>query len=175
MQLWTPGVLAQNKSPVGLCTMPNTELDPKLLKALNDLISTCYDAEEGYAKAAKGVHNPHLSDRLVTLSDQRAQWAGELSGVVTNLGGEAATDGSFSGILHRGWVDLETRIRSKSEQEIVRECLAGETLTVKHYNHALSLELPAEALSTVQRQFQALQSQLQELEHLTQKGRVQHA
>jgi uncharacterized protein (TIGR02284 family) len=155
--------------------MPNTELEPKVLKALNDLISICHDAEEGYAKAAKGVHNPHLSDRFVALSDLRGRWAGELADLVSKLGGKPATDGSFSGILHRGWVDLETRIRSKSELEIVRECLAGETATVNHYNHALGLQLPPEASSIVQPQFDALQSQLQELEGLTGKGKVQHA
>jgi uncharacterized protein (TIGR02284 family) len=41
------------------------------VRALNDLIATCHDSEEGYAKAAKGVRDNELSDRLSSISGQR--------------------------------------------------------------------------------------------------------
>ena len=145
------------------------------VKALNDLIATLRDAEEGYAKAAKGVHNTHLSNRLVDLSGERGKFADEIVGLVLNLGAEASKDAHFGGILHKGWVDLETRIRPKSEVEIVRECIAGEGETVKHFQHAVSVELPAEARSVVERQLQKIQTELSDLEDLTEKGKVQHA
>jgi uncharacterized protein (TIGR02284 family) len=46
------------------------------IKALNDVIATCHDSEEGYAKAAKGVHNDELRDRLTEISGRRSQFAG---------------------------------------------------------------------------------------------------
>ena len=30
-----------------------------ITRTLNDLIATCYDSEEGFGKAAKGVHDDH--------------------------------------------------------------------------------------------------------------------
>ncbi len=145
------------------------------VKVLNDLIASCHDAEEGYAKAAKGAHNTRISDHLTKLSGEREHFASELYQVVRSLGGEPARDAHFGGILHRGWVDLETRIRSKGEVELIRECIEGEQSTVHHYQHALGMELPHEARSVVQRQFETIQSDLQRLEQMTGKGASQHA
>ncbi len=145
------------------------------VKALNDLIATCHDAEEGYAKAAKGVHHARLSDRLASISGARGRFAAELSGLIAGLGCEPVPGAHFGGILHRGWVDLETRIRSKSEIEIVQECRAGDEGTLKHYRHALSVDLPQAARPVVERQLEAVESDLHGLEDLMQKGRVQHA
>lgn len=145
------------------------------IKVLNDLISTCHDAEEGYAKAAKGVHNTRISDLLTGLSGERERFASELFEVVKQLGGEPAHDAHLGGILHQGWVDLETRIRSKGEIELIRECMLGEQETIQHYQHALGTDLSAEARAIVERQLNAVQNDLQRLQDLSQKGVSQHA
>jgi len=137
--------------------------DNRVLKALNDLIATCYDAEEGYAKAAKGVHDHDLSGRLAALSGERGKFARRLSTVVLQLGGEPATDAHYGGILHSGWVDLETRIRPKSEQEILEDCRRGEEGTLKRYRHALDQELPHEAQAVVERQYKQIQAEMESL------------
>lgn len=137
--------------------------DQNTIKALNDLIATCYDAEEGYAKAAKGVHDHELSGRLSALSGERGKFARRLSTVVLQLGGEPATDAHYGGILHSGWVDLETRIRPKSEQEILENCRQGDGGTLKHYRHALDQELPDEARLVVERQHKQIQSDIESL------------
>lgn len=149
--------------------------DRAAAKALHDLIATCRDAEEGYGKAAKGVHSPQLSDRLATLSGNRGRFADELSGLVTALDAGSPGDAHTGGIFHQGWVDLEARIRPKNEIEIVRECIAGDQGTVKHYQHALTLILDGEARGIVGRQLKQLETEISGLESLTQKGRVQHA
>ena len=145
------------------------------VKALNDLIATNRDAEEGYAKAAKGVHHSRLSDRLVAISGARGKFADELTALISDLGAHAAPGAHIGGILHPGWVDLETRIRSKPEIEIVQECRIGDEATLKHYRHALSVDMPQPARVVVERQLEAVESDLHALEDLMQKGRVQHA
>lgn len=133
------------------------------IKLLNDLIATCYDAEEGYAKAAKGVHDHELSGRLTALSGERGKFARRLSAVVLQLGGEPATDAHYGGILHSGWVDLESRIRPKDEQEILEDCRRGDEGTLKHYQHALDNELPQEARMTVERQKKQIEAEISSL------------
>ena len=149
--------------------------DQTAIKALHDLIATCRDAQEGYGKAAKGVHNPRLSDRLAMLSGTRARFADELGKFVNSMGDPATNDLHAGGIFHQGWVDLEARIRPKSEVEIVRECILGDQGTVKHYQHALTVLLDSEARHLVERQLDELQKELDELQRLTEKGQVQHA
>jgi uncharacterized protein (TIGR02284 family) len=142
----------------------------RILKALNDLIATCHDAEEGYAKAAKGVHDHELSDHLTGISGQRGKFADELGSVVGSLGGSLATDAHYGGILHSGWVDLETRIRPKNEHDILDDCRRGDEGTLKHYDHALAQELPEQARAIAERQRNAIQNDLDQL-----SSRISHA
>ncbi|MBV9033243.1 MAG: PA2169 family four-helix-bundle protein [Acidobacteriaceae bacterium] len=149
--------------------------DTSAIKALNDLIATCRDAEEGYAKAAKSMHDNTLSHRLTEISGQRGQFADELSKLVSGLGGQSATDAHYGGILHSGWVDLETRIRPKDERDILQDCQRGDEGTLKHYAHALDQQLPKEARAVVERQRSAIQNDLNTLETRISHGKSQHA
>lgn len=132
-------------------------------RALNDLIATCHDSEEGYAKAAKGVHNDELRMRLTAISGRRDELAAELGRLVSGAGEAASQDAHYGGILHRGWVDLETRLRGKDDNEILRECAAGDEATLKHYDHALSLDLPPDMRAVVERQREGILRDLGEL------------
>jgi uncharacterized protein (TIGR02284 family) len=149
--------------------------DSNAVKALNDLIATCRDAEEGYAKAAKGVHDRALSDQLTEISGRRGQFAEELSRLVSSLGGQSATDAHYGGILHSGWVDLETRIRPKNEHDILEDCRRGDEGTLKHYGHALDQELPEEARAAVERQRSAIQNDVNTLQNRISHGKSHHA
>lgn len=137
----------------------------KALKALHDLVATCNDAAEGYAKAAKAVHDTALSDWLAEVSDAREQFAARLTAVIREAGGQARNDLHEGGILHRGWVDLEQAERPKDKNEILRECIGGDTGTLKHYDHALSQHLPVAARAVVQEQRAAVARDIAELEN----------
>jgi uncharacterized protein (TIGR02284 family) len=120
----------------------------KTLKALHDLVATCNDAAEGFAKAAKGVHDADLSNWLAQASADRERFAADLSHAIKKMGDQPRVDLHEGGILHKGWVDLEQRLRStephlhsKDDTEIVRECIAGDSGSLSHYDHALAQEL----------------------------------
>lgn len=120
----------------------------KTIEALHDLVATCNDAAEGFAKAAKGVHDADLSDWLAQASADRDRFADDLGKAIEDLGGQRGVDLHEGGILHKGWVDLEERLRSterhlhsKDDKEIVRECIAGDSGSLSHYDHALAQEL----------------------------------
>jgi len=122
--------------------------DKKTLKALHDLVATCNDAAEGFAKAAKGVHDADLSNWLAQAAADRERFAAELNRAIRHLGDQAGVDLHEGGILHKGWVDLEQRLRStephlrsKDDSEIIRECIAGDSGSSSHYDHALAQEL----------------------------------
>ena len=112
--------------------------DEKNRKALHDLIATCHDAAEGYGKAAKGLHDRELSERLAQISGERLRFAEELVKLVEASGEPPRQDLHEGGILHSGWVDLETRIRPKNRHDIIQDCLRGDEGTLKHYDHALT-------------------------------------
>jgi len=133
---------------------------------LKDLIATCRDSEEGFGKAAKGVHSETLRHRFTGISRQRADFADELSDQSRNLGAEPPITGHQSGIQQRGWRELETSIRPKDDPTFLAECEAGEENTLRHYEQALNRDLPAPVRTTVERHRLAIQEALLEMRNL---------
>lgn len=144
-------------------------------RALHDLAATCNDAAEGYAKAAKAVHDADLSNWLARVSDERERFAADLEKAVQDTGGSARQDLHEGGILHRGWVDLEQSLRPKDEREILQECVAGDTGTLKHYDHTLAEDLPAGVRSVVESQRRTVEDNLATLRGRANQHRTQHA
>ena len=134
-----------------------------IITTLNDLISSCRDSEEGFGKAAKGAHSDHLRDRLIGIAQQRADFADELAGQVRELGGEPAESAHLSAIQHEGWRQLEESIRPKDDMSFLAECEKGEENTLRHYETALTHELPPAARAMVERQRLAVQETLFDL------------
>ncbi|MBZ5582103.1 MAG: PA2169 family four-helix-bundle protein [Acidobacteriia bacterium] len=112
------------------------------IRTLNDLIATCRDSEEGFGKAAKGVHDDNLRHRFLGIERQRSDFAEEMTAAVRKLGGEPAESAHRSGTLHSGWRELEESIRPKDDPSFLAECETGEENTLRHYEHALTQELP---------------------------------
>jgi uncharacterized protein (TIGR02284 family) len=142
-----------------------------IIRTLKDLIATCRDSEEGFGKAAKGVHDDNLRTRFVAIEKQRSDFADELAGHVRKFTGAPAESGHQSGILHPGWRELEESIRPKADQTFFAECERGEENTLRHYEHAFGEELPAEVRPVVERQRLAVAEALLELRSLE---RVSH-
>jgi uncharacterized protein (TIGR02284 family) len=147
------------------------------LRALHDLIATSNDAAEGFAKAAKGVHDRELSDWLAAASNQREGFSAELNKELKNMGEEPRLDLHEGGILHKGWVDLEQRLRStaphlhsKDDKEIIRECLAGESGSLQHFDHALAQNLNEDVRALVVLQRTRLQDDLNYLQSRVDRG-----
>lgn len=134
-----------------------------IIETLNDLIASCRDSEEGFGKAAKGVHSDNLRNRFIGIARQRADFADELAEQVKQLGGAPAAEPHQSGIQQRGWRELETSIRPKDDNTFIIECEQGEQNTLRHYEHALTRELPPAARTMVERQRLAVQEALADL------------
>jgi hypothetical protein len=85
---------------------------------------------------------------LAAASADRERFAADLSHAVREMGEEPTLDLHEGGILHKGWVDLEQRLRSteqhlhsKDDAEIIRECIPGHSGSLSHYDHALAPDL----------------------------------
>jgi len=133
-------------------------------RILNDLIATCRDSAEGFGKAAKGAHSDQLRQQLTEVERSRAEFADQLTQVAKDLGFQPEMTGHVGEILHRGWVDLETRIRPESDGHLIEECRGGEEGTLKHFESALAREeFPAGARRLVEQQRERIREDLAKL------------
>lgn len=127
------------------------------ISVLNDLIETSKDGEKGFRECAEDLKNPQLKTTMVQRAQDCATAVAELQQLVRSLGGDPETSGSVAGDLHRRWVDLKSLVTGKDDEAILNECERGEDVALKSYRKALDKDLPADIRVLVQRQFQGVQ------------------
>lgn len=136
------------------------------IKTLNDLIETSKDGEAGFKVCAEDVKRPDLKTLFLDRARACGEAAAELQRIVVELGGKPETSTSVGGDLHRRWVDLKSLVTGKDEEAILNECERGEDVAKKHYSEALEKDLPAEIRLVVQRQFDGVLRNHQQIKAL---------
>ncbi len=136
------------------------------IKALNYLIGTCIDGENGYREAAEEAKSSDLKTRLMRLGQQRAQFRGELEQEVLRLGGDPKESGSAGAALHRTWLNVRDAVTGKDDEAILKESQRGEKAALDNYDDVLSRDVSADLRETIARQQGQIQQAYSELENL---------
>ena len=89
--------------------------------ALNDLIETLRDGQEGFKQASEAVKDPQLKSLFIEYSQQRSGFATALQSQVQSLGNEPETSSAI-GALHRGWINLKSAVTGGDDHAILAEC-----------------------------------------------------
>lgn len=124
-----------------------------VISTLNDLIETCKDGEEGFRVCAEDISDAQLKTLFLDRAQTCAHAGRELQEQVIALGGKPETSSSVAANLHRRWVDIKSAVTGKDDEAILNECERGEDVAVKSYRNALKEDLPPNIRSIVERQF----------------------
>lgn len=127
-----------------------------IVSVLNDLIETCKDGEEGFRVCAEDISDPQLKTLFTNRSQACAKAAAELQQMVTSYGGKPETGSSVSAAMHRRWVDIKSLVTGKDDKAVLEECERGEDVAKKSYRQALEKALPPEVRSVVERQYEGV-------------------
>jgi uncharacterized protein (TIGR02284 family) len=127
-----------------------------LISTLNNLIETSRDGDEGFSFAAAHARDQSLSSLLESRAQSCAFAVRELQELVQKAGGAPATSGTVGARLHRRWVAIKSAIIAQNDESILKECERGEDVAVHNYRDALKNDLPEEVRRVVQRQFQGV-------------------
>ncbi|HBL80969.1 MAG TPA: hypothetical protein DDZ79_14150, partial [Aequorivita sp.] len=98
----------------------------KLVDNLQELLEKNYDAEKGFTKAMKDAKNNNLKKFLQQQALQRNRFATELDQQIRNLNETPKESGSFTGDLHRTWIDIKSAIAGNTDEAVLEECIRGE-------------------------------------------------
>jgi uncharacterized protein (TIGR02284 family) len=134
-----------------------TEMTDTQISAVNDVISICKDAEQGFRGAADAVRNSSLKSVFEQYSAQRGEFARELQAAVERSGEHASHPAGVAGKLHSGWMAVKGAFTGHSEHEILEETERGEDLSMKTYKEALSQDLPQTVRSMIEEQYRQIQ------------------
>jgi uncharacterized protein (TIGR02284 family) len=134
-------------------TMADEQNQRDEISTLNSLIETCRDGENGFHTAAQDSQDARTRALFESYSQQRAEFAMELEGVVRRLGGDPAASGHVAGALHRGWINLKAAVTGKDTRAVLNEAERGEDYAVRAYEAALKAQLPSDVRLVVERQY----------------------
>ncbi|NJC26828.1 ferritin-like domain-containing protein [Neolewinella antarctica] len=136
----------------------------KQVDALNKLITTLYDGEEGYKEAATDVENVALKTRFRSLAQQRYDFGHELKPFFDVLGGKVDKGSSLAAGAHRIWIDLKTAVVGNDDAAVLAEVVRGEESALESYSEVLAHnDLPAAARTTITAQRDKIQTALNEM------------
>lgn len=124
-----------------------------VISTLNDLIETCKDGEQGFRTCAEDIKDAQMKSFFTTRAQSCAEAAAELQQEVRTLGGNPETSSSIAGALHRRWVDIKGLVTGKDDEAILNECERGEDVAKRSYETALGKSLPANIKTIVERQY----------------------
>jgi len=129
-------------------------------RAYNDLVEINKTAAKGYQEAAEGISDAQLKSKLSQMSQQRAQFAAELTQHAQQFGINPEDGNTVEGVVadaaaavHRGWINIKSAITGQDDSAILGECETGDSVALQSYETALkSNELPTEARNVIQQQ-----------------------
>jgi len=148
-------------------------MSDKITDVLNDLVETSINGEKGFRAAAEDTKNPDLKALFQRRAEDCSAGATELQACVTRLGGKPENSGSAAGAIHRGWTNLKAAVTGRSDEAILEECERGEDVAKQQYADALNKGLPADVQAIVQRQYEGVLRNHDQIRDLRNRYRAQ--
>ena len=143
-----------------------------LIDTLNDLIETSKDGEYGFNACAEHAKSADLKATFGRRAGECRESAYELQKLVMQCGGEAETGGSVGGAMHRGWVAVRGTLTHYDDKTMLEECERGEDRAKAAYRSALDDELPANVRAVVERQYEGVQRNHDEIKQLRDRAKA---
>ena len=131
--------------------------------ALNHLIETCTDAARGFQSAADHARDDRLKAFFERLAAERERFAADLLPHAQRLGGDAPADGTHAAALHRGWIDIKSRITRHDDRAILAEAARGDGVTLRIFKDAIEGMLPPEVRDLVEQHYAAIKAEHDEI------------
>jgi uncharacterized protein (TIGR02284 family) len=111
------------------------------------------DGEKGFRTAAEDTKDGELQAVYLRRAQDCATGAADLQQRVVRLGGNPDEGGSVAGAVHGGWVNLKAAVSGRTDLAILEECERAEDVAKARYRKALEETLPEDIRVVVQRQY----------------------
>jgi len=144
-----------------------------MIDALQDLVECCKDGEYGFRECAEQAKRPDLRSTFLQRADECRRGAEELNNEIRGLGGSPEHGGSALGALHRGWVSVKSTLTTYDDKAVLEECERGEDNALARYRKALKQQLPENIRRVVERQYQGVQRNHDQIKQLRDQFRNQ--
>lgn len=128
-----------------------------VVDVLKDLVECCKDGEYGFRECAEQASREDLKSTFLRRADDCRRGAQELNQLLRELGATPEDGGSAMGAMHRGWVSIKSKLTTYDDKAVLEEAERGEDNAKARYTKALQKNLPSTVRMVVERQFQGVQ------------------
>lgn len=109
----------------------------ELVDQLEEILEKNKDAEKGYAKAAENAKSRGLQNYFRRKSDERMGFNKELRRLMVANYDEIDENGSFTGSIHRTWMDIKSFFSGNEDEAMLEEAIRGDKAAVNEYEEVL--------------------------------------
>ena len=139
----------------------------ELVDQLEEILEKNRDAEKGYAKAAENAKSNGLQSYFRRKSDERKDFNNQLRKMLVASYDEIDENGSFTGSIHRAWMDVKSFFSGNEDEAMLEEAIRGDKAAVKEYEEVLEDNVLPVAIDTLIRDQKAkIQSDLNTIKSL---------
>ena len=126
----------------------------KIYDELEEILEKNRDAVKGFGKAAENAQSPKLKAYFQKKATTRSNFNTELLSEIKLAYTDYDNDGSFSGTIHRAWMDIKSLFSADNDESMLEESIRGDKAAIKEYDDVLGdTTIPAKlrSLLTTQR------------------------
>ena len=128
-----------------------------IVDVLKDLVECCKDGEYGFRECADQAKDQSLKSTFLQRADDCRRGAQELNECLRQYGANTEDGGSAMGAMHRGWVSIKSKLSTYDDKAVLEEAERGEDNAKARYMKAMQKNLPADVRQVVERQYQGVQ------------------
>ena len=109
----------------------------KIVDQLEEILEKNNDAVKGYSKAAENANDSRLKAYFTKKSSDRKIFNNALKREMVANYDEIDDDGSFTGTIHRAWMDVKSFFSGDNDEAMLEEAIKGDKAAVEEYEEVL--------------------------------------
>jgi len=124
----------------------------KLVDQLEEILEKNRDAEKGYRKAAENSDSASLKSYFENKAHERAHFNNSLKSKMVANYDDIDDDSSFTGSIHRAWMDVKAFFSGDNDESMLEEAIRGDRAAVEEYEEVLEETALPPAIATLIRE-----------------------
>lgn len=138
-----------------------------LVDQLEEILEKNRDAEKGYRKAAENTESRGLQSYFQDKAREREQFNDSLKREMVMSYDKIDDDSSFTGSIHRTWMDIKAFFSANNDESMLEEAIRGDKAAVEEYEEVLADEsLPSSIASLIRNQQTKIRTDLNKIKSM---------
>ncbi|MBP2832919.1 PA2169 family four-helix-bundle protein [Aquimarina sp. U1-2] len=139
------------------------DVKEEILDELKEILEKNIDAEKGYKKASENTDHDNLKRYFDRKATERSRFNTELKTEMANAYDDFDVDGSFTGSMHRAWMDVKALFSADDAESMLEESIKGDKAAVEEYDDVLKENtIPENLRALLSRQRETIQNDINE-------------